>query len=167
MTAPIYFITDSDPEWRAMWALLTEHDGDLARRVAPAHWDPGYVGSGNGDPAREWRGESWQYMGTIPLSEIRPQCIAWVGPEYAHQFRHRAHPCTRAREIVNVASSIRWKPPAGAVDVAAAIERAIPAARATVAEIRRGLGMPPARPVEERAPRTPPPGSRYHGGRDE
>jgi hypothetical protein len=114
----IAFLESSDPELRAAWALLTEHDASLAQGTHPAQWAEGYTGSGNGDPDREWRGESWQYMGTVPFSEIRPQCGAWVGPGFAHQFRHRAHPCTRRREYVSVASSLRWKPPqvTGTVD---------------------------------------------------
>ncbi len=49
------------------------------------------------DPVMENDGECWQYMGSSDN-----------GDGWKHTFRHRSHPATNDRVIVNVPASIGW-----------------------------------------------------------
>lgn len=65
------FVRTDSPEWARMWSLLA------------ASQPLGWVGD-NGCEHPQC-GEVWQYMGT------------WQG---RHQFRHRCHPATNARMVL-------------------------------------------------------------------
>jgi hypothetical protein len=46
-------------------------------------------------------GERWQYMATVNIAG-----------QWLHQFRHRQHPRTQARIVINVPAAAWWKPAA-------------------------------------------------------
>ena len=75
----------SDPsEYAAAWDALAAEPVNAGQR---------YPHSASND------GEAWQYMGTYETDGI-----------WQHEFRHREHPATQAREYRNIPASPGWQP---------------------------------------------------------